>query len=145
MPAKISTTALTQPSEPETVDAWMKTCKHPLKSLVTELRNILLAADQSVGETIAWNAPCFFYTGKLKPFPPKEYKRVLVVFNFYRNDCIRLIFLHGALAKDPKGLLEGDYKDGRRLMQFSNLAEVKSSEKAIQAIIRSLIKAIDKK
>lgn len=136
---------LTQPSEPEAVDAWMKTCKHPLKSLVTELRNIFLAADQSVGETIAWNAPCFFYTGKLNPFPPKEYKRVLVVFNFYRNDCIRLIFLRGALAKDPKGLLEGDYKDGRRLMQFSNLAGVKSSEKAIQAIIRSLIKAIDKK
>ena len=110
-----------KPSQPELVNNFMKKLKHPLKNVAEELRKIILKADKTIGEEIAWNAPTFYYTGKMKPFKPKEYKRFIVGFNFFKKDCIRIIFLRGALANDKTGLLEGDYKDGRRLAFFYNI------------------------
>lgn len=40
-----------------------------------------------------------------------------------------MVFLRGANAKDKNGILEGDYKDDRRLVVFKNLADAKSKEK----------------
>src|SRR5262250_145094 len=79
----------TRPSDPAAVDAFMKGLKHPLASLAAALRRAILAADRTIGEEIKWNAPAFFYTGEMPAFDPKEYRRHLVVFNFYRKDCIR--------------------------------------------------------
>jgi hypothetical protein len=84
--------ALTKPSEPEKVDAYMQGLTHPLAKLVEALRKIILSTDREIGEEIKWNAPTFFYSGEMKPSNPKEYKRYLVVFNLYRKDCIRLVF-----------------------------------------------------
>lgn len=131
-----------KPSQPELVNNFMKKLKHPLKNVAEELRKIILKADKTIGEEIAWNAPTFYYTGKMKPFKPKEYKRFIVGFNFFKKDCIRIIFLRGALANDKTGLLEGDYKDGRRLAFFYNIKEVKQSTKDIQKIIKVLVKKI---
>ncbi|MBK7783115.1 MAG: hypothetical protein IPJ57_01270 [Gemmatimonadetes bacterium] len=64
------------------------------------MRRAILAADARIGEEIKWNAPAFFYTGPMAPFDPKEYRRHLVVFNFYRQDGLRLVFWHGDRAKD---------------------------------------------
>jgi len=41
-----------------------------------------------------------------------------VVFNLFRQDCIRLVFPSGAKVKDSSGLLEGDGADRRRLAMF---------------------------
>ncbi len=65
----------TKPSEPDKVDAYMQKLKHPLAEVVEALRRIILSTDTEVGEEIKWNAPPFFYTGAMKPFNPKEYKR----------------------------------------------------------------------
>ncbi|TND02885.1 MAG: hypothetical protein FD123_4032 [Bacteroidetes bacterium] len=132
--------ATTKQSQPELVDDFMDKLKHPLKDVAEALRKIILSTDKTVGEEIAWNAPCFFYTGKMKPFKPKEYRRYLVGFNLFKKDCIRLIFLRGADVKDKSGLLEGDYADGRRLMLFYSAAEVKEKKKDLQRIIKVLIK-----
>ena len=51
----------------------------------------------------------FSYMGELRPFDPKKYKRHIIVFNFQKKDCIRLVFPSGARVKDNSGLLEGDY------------------------------------
>lgn len=115
-------TFTTEASAPEEVDAYMNQLKHPLHDVAQHLREIFMSADKRVGEKIAWNAPSFFYTGKLKPFNPKEYKRYIVVFNFTKKDCIRLVFLKGALAGNTSGLLEGDYKDGRRIASIHTMA-----------------------
>jgi hypothetical protein len=136
---------LTKASQPEEVDTFMTKLRHPLKDVTESLRRIILAADKSIGEGISWNAPSFFYTGKMKPFKPKEYKRFIIVFNFFKKDCIRLIFLRGAMANDKTGLLQGDYADGRRLAFFHDMKEVKSGEKALQSTIKKLVKIIDKK
>src|SRR3982751_4030459 len=102
---EVKETLSTKTSQPEKVDAFMIKLRHPLKDIAESLRRIILAADKSVGEDIYWNAPSFFFTGKMKPFKPKEYKRFIVVFNFFKKDCIRLIFLRGARVNDKSGLL----------------------------------------
>jgi|HubBroStandDraft_6_1064221.scaffolds.fasta_scaffold1366228_1 hypothetical protein len=137
--------ALTKPSEPEKVDAYMQSLKHPLGKVVEALRKIILSTDREVGEEIKWNAPAFFYSGDMKPFNPKEYKRHLVVFNLHRKDCIRLVFPSGARVNDKSGLLEGDYADGRRLALFFNMGDVKSKQASLQAVIRRWIETLDKK
>lgn len=134
----------TKSSEPEKVSAFLKKLKHPLTKEAQVLRKIILGSSKDIGEEIFWNAPAFFYTGKMKPFKPKEYKRYIVVFNFFKKECIRLIFLRGALAGDKSGLLEGDYADGRRLALFYDLKSIKSSEKTLQKAVKQLVKIIDK-
>jgi hypothetical protein len=134
----------TKTSEPEKVDAYMKKLKHPLKDVVEVLRQIIPSTDKEIGEEIKWNAPTFFYTGKMKPFNPKEYKRYIVVFNLYQKDCIRLVFPSGAGVSDKTGLLQGDYKDGRRLAFFPSLKEVRAHKKALQAVIKRWLTLLDK-
>ena len=138
--AKEGNALLTGISEPDTVDAYMKKLKHPLKPVAEQLRKVILRADKSVGEGIHWNAPCFYFTGKMKPFDAKTYKRYVVGFNFFKQDTLRLIFLRGADVENKKGLLTDDYKDGRRLALFTSVAEVKQHEKEVTRIIKALIK-----
>jgi len=135
----------TKPSEPEKVDEYIRKLNHPLLAVVQALRRIILKADQEIGEEIKWNAPTFFYSGEMKPSNPKEYKRYLVVFNLYQQDCIRLVFPSGAKVKDASGLLEGDYADGRRLAMFHDLKEVKAKEKALQRVIKTWLTLLDRK
>lgn len=142
MATRSSQTELTQISDPAGIDKYMAKLKHPLKDVAEELRQIILSADKTVGEEIAWNAPSFFYTGKMKPFKPKEYKRFIVGFNFFKKDCIRLIFLHADQIKSK--LLEGDYADGRRLALFYDLKEVKANKKELQKIVKALVVQIKK-
>ena len=125
----------TKASEPKKVDAYMSRLKHPLAKVVEDLRQIILGTDEEIGEEIKWNAPTFFYAGKMKPTNPKEYRRYIVVFNLFKQDCIRLVFPSGAKVKDASGLLEGDYADGRRLAMFYSSKDVKSKAKALRAVI----------
>lgn len=133
-----------KPSEPEQVNAYMRKLKHPLADVVAALRQIILETDSDIGEEIKWNAPAFFYTGEMKPFKPKEFKRHLIVFNLYQQDCIRLVFWGGARADDASGFLEGDYADGRRLALFHNMQEVQSNKKRLQKIVKQQLKLLDK-
>jgi hypothetical protein len=135
---------LTKPSEPDQVDAYMNNLKHPLAGVVKALREIILKTDPEIGEEIKWNAPAFFYTGELPPFNPKEYKRHIVIFNFYKQDCIRLVFPSGARVKDKSGLLEGDYPDGRRLALFHNMKEVESRKAILQRLVKQWLATLDK-
>ena len=135
----------TKASEPEKVDAYMKKLKHPLSNVVETLRKAILTTDSEIGEEIKWNAPTFFYAGEMKPSDPKKYKRYIVVFNLHQKDCIRLVFPSGAKIEDSSGLLEGDYKDGRRLAFFHDMKEVKSKQKVLQGAIQKWLKLLDKK
>jgi hypothetical protein len=142
MPKKAVLT--TKPSEPEAVDAYMQKLKHPMAAVLEALRQVILKADPSIGEEIKWNAPTFFYSGEMKPFNPKEYKRYLVVSNIFKSDCIRLVFWGGDRAKDTTGFLEGEYADGRRLASFYSLADVKKKKKVLQAVLREQLRTMEK-
>lgn len=131
-------------SEPEIVDDFLKKLRHPLKPVAEYLRAVILSADKSIGEGIYWNAPTFYFTGKMKAFEAKEYRRYIVGFNFYKQDTLRLIFLRGADASDPKSLLTGDFKDKRKIVLFQNIEQVKKAEPHLIKIIKDLIRKIDK-
>ncbi len=131
-------------SEPEKVDEFMDNLKYPLSDLVKYLRELVLSTDKHIGEGIFWNAPTFYFTGTMKPFDPKEYKRYIVGFNLFQKDCVRLIFLRGASVNDSSGLLEGNYNDGRRIALFRSIEETKSKEKDLKKILKLLVKSVDK-
>jgi len=132
----------TKPSDPDAVNTYMASLKHPGKNVLEALRQIILQADPAIGEEIKWNAPTFFYTGALPPSDPKEYKRVLVVSNVFKKDCIRLVFWGGGQVKDTSGLLTGDYADGRRLATFADLAEVRSKHQALTHVLKQQLKLL---
>ena len=134
----------TKPSAPDSVNAYMKNLLHPLKNEAEALRQIILSAGKNVGEEIAWNAPSFFYTGPMKPFNPKEYKRFIVGFNFFKKDCVRLIFLRGAQLQDTSGLLQGSYADGRRLALFYSMEQVTSNGKTLRQLVKKSLQLLDK-
>lgn len=131
-------------SAPEEVNEYMKTVQHPMVDVIEALRKIILSVDKEVGEEIKWNAPTFFYTGKMAPFNPKEYKRYILVFNLYQKKCIRLVFPSGAKINDTSGLLEGDYADGRRLAMFYGLDDVKAKEKRLKAAVKKWLQLLEK-
>jgi len=131
-------------SETNKVNEYMQNLKHPLVKVIEVLREIILNTDKEIGEEIKWNASTFFYMGEMKPFNPKEYKRYIVVFNLFKKDCIRLVFPGGAKVNDTSGLLEGDYKDGRRLAMFYDVEDAKSKEKTLQKVIKKWLKLLDK-
>ena len=114
-----------------------------LAEIVETIRQIILDADTQVGEHIKWNNPCFYYTGEMPPFDPKEYKREIAVFNLFKGR-IMLVFPSGAKVNDTTGLLEGDYKDGRRTITFKDLTDVNTRKQALTQVIKDWIKLVDK-
>ncbi len=126
-------------SEPEKVAAYLKKMNHPLMEMVQLLRKIILSTDEKIGEGIYWNAPTFYYTGEMKAFDPKEYKRYIVGFVFNKVEVIRMVFLKGENASDPSGILEGSYKDGRRLAVFSSIDDINNKEQVLKEIIKELV------
>ena len=114
-----------------------------LGKIIQALRKIILSTDKEIGERIKWNNPSFYYTGEMKPFDPKEYKREIIVFNLYKGR-IMLVFPSGAKVNDKSGLLQGEYKDGRRITIFKNMEEVRAKEKLLQTAIKKWLKLVDK-
>jgi hypothetical protein len=130
-------------SDEEQVTQNIKKLDPAFGKIIDTIRKIILSADPSVGERIKWSNPSFYYTGEMKPFDPKEYKREIVVFNLFKEK-IMLVFPSGAKVKDTSGLLTGDYKDGRRIVVLKDMADVRVKEKALQKIIKEWLKLVDK-
>ena len=110
------------------VDAWFDRYENPLKDLVQEVRNTILAIDERVGEVIKWQAPTFVYRGNIASFFPKAKKHVTLIFH------------QGAVIDDPLGLLEGD-GDTSRSAKFTSSADLAAKRPALEAVIRGWIAA----
>src|SRR6476659_7828215 len=130
-------------TDSEEVSEHIKKLEPAVGKIVQTLREIILSTNKEIGERIKWNNPSFYYTGEMKPFDPKEYKREIIVFNLFKGR-IMLVFPSGAKVKDSSGLLEGDYKDGRRITIFKDMDDVRSKEKALQKVIKGWLKLVDK-
>jgi hypothetical protein len=130
-------------SDKELVTAHIKKLDPSHGKIIEYLRQIILKTDKEIGERIKWNNPSFYYTGEMKPFDPKEYKREIIVFNLFKGRTM-LVFPSGAKVNDTSGLLEGDYKDGRRITIFKDMKDVKSKEKQLQAVIKKWLSLVDK-
>jgi len=130
-------------TDQEQVSQHIKKLEAKLAEAVGALRQIILSTDKEIGERIKWNNPSFYYTGEMKESDPKEYKRDMIVMNLFKGRMM-LVFPSGAKVNDKSGLLEGDYKDGRRIVIFKDLADIKEKQKALQKIIKDWLKLIDK-
>lgn len=130
-------------NDPVSVTSYIQKLDPAFAKLIQVVRKLILDTDPSIGEQIKWNSPSFFYTGEMKPFNPKEYKRDIAVMNL-RNGKILLVFPTGAAVQDKTGLLEGDYADGRRMVSFKDLNDVKSRGKDLQKVIRQWISQVDR-
>jgi Domain of unknown function (DU1801) len=113
-----------------------------LAEIIEAIRQIILGTDKIIEEQIKWNSPSFFYSGEMKPFDPKEYKRDLAVLNIRKE--IMLVFPTGASIEDTTGVLQGEYTDGRRLVYFKDLSDVKMKKDSLQQVIKAWIELVDK-
>jgi hypothetical protein len=130
-------------TDTEHVTAHIKKLDPAFGKIIQAIRQIILSTDKEIGERIRWNNPSFFYTGEMRPFDPKEYKRDIVVFNLYKGR-VMLVFPSGAKVNDKSGLLEGDYKDGRRITIFKDMKDLKSKEKLLQVVIKKWLTLVEK-
>src|SRR6478735_7009968 len=121
-------------TDSEQVTEHIKKLDKSIATTVEALRQIILNSDKEIGERIKWNNPSFYYTGEMNPFDPKEYKREIIVFNLFKNR-IMLVFPSGAKVNDKSGLLQGEYKDGRRITIFKDMEDVRSKENLLQTVI----------
>jgi hypothetical protein len=126
----------------EAVSAYVAQLDETVGPIVEKLRQIVLSTDPEISEEIKWNAPSFYYTGEIKPFDPKEYKRHIIVMNLHKR--IMLVFPSGAKINNADGLLTGDYADGRRLITITDMSDVLQKEQALRAVIKDWISKVEK-
>ena len=112
-------------------------------AIVQYVRQVILSADKEIGEQIKWNSPSFYYTGNMKEFNPKEYRRDIVVMNLHKGRVL-LIFPTGAKIDDKPGLLEGDFKDGRRMVTIKDLEDAKEKEGRMKEVIKDWLEKVEK-
>jgi hypothetical protein len=108
------------------VDAWFERYDNPLKDLVRQVREVILASDPRVSEVIKWQAPTFVYKGNIASFFPKAKKHVTLMFH------------QGASIDDPSGLLEGD-GDTSRSAKFTSAEDLASKRVALESVIAAWI------
>ncbi len=130
-------------SDQDQVTQHIKRLEPEVAKIIETLRQIILSTDKEISEHIKWNNPSFYYSGEMAEFDPKEYKRDLIVMNLHKGR-IMLVFPSGAKVKNPLSILEGDFKDTRKIAVFKDLADVKAREDDLRKVIREWLKLIDK-
>jgi hypothetical protein len=116
------------------VEAFFKSLKHPSKSALLELREIILAADAAIAEGIKWNVPSFRTTEYFATLHPRA------------KDGIQVILHLGAKARgksargvgDPTGMLEWASPD-RAFARFQDRDDVRSRRTEFQKLVRQWI------
>jgi uncharacterized protein YdhG (YjbR/CyaY superfamily) len=106
------------------VDAWFKTYENPKKDVVLHIREIVLAADPRIEESIKWQAPTFAYKGNLASFYPKSKEHASLMFHL------------GAKIPGKYPRLEGT-GDTSRVMKIATVAEANKARPEIERIVRA--------
>jgi len=92
-----------------------------------KLRGILL--DCGLEEELKWGKPCYALNGNN-----------VVLIHGFKNYCA-LLFMKGALLKDPKGILvqQTENVQAARQIRFMNLREIMELEAVIKAYVKEAI------
>jgi hypothetical protein len=109
------------------VDRWFEQADRPLDATMRRARDIILAADGRVTESIKWKTPTFAFRGNIASFTPSKH---LLSIMFHRGSEIP--------GRHPR--LEGD---GRlvRTMRFSSLDELEAGRADLEAAVRAWCEA----
>lgn len=130
-------------SNKEHVDKYIQNLDKSFSEIVEKVRQVILDANEEIGEQIKWNSPSFYYTGEMKAFDAKEYKRDILVMNLRKNKIL-LIFPTGVIIEDTTGILEGNYTDGRRVVSINDMNEADTKATALQTVIKQWLTLVDK-
>lgn len=132
------------PTPAEQVNSYIAKMEVETAQTMQAIREAILETDNEIGEHIKWNSPAFYYTGEMKEFDAKEYKRDLVVYNLRKNGDVMLVFPTGSTINDINGILEGNYTDGRRMVTIKNKADLEAKKQALQTVIKQWLSLIEK-
>ena len=108
------------------VDSWMDKYDNPMKPVVQRVREVIMAADERMEETIKWQAPTFVYKGNLASFFPNAKAHSTLMFHT------------GVEIPGDFPSLEGDGQKGRT-MKFANLDDVEARKSELEAIVAAWI------
>ncbi len=114
-----------------------------IQPAIEYLRQVMLSIDKEISEHIKWNSPSFYYAGEMKESDPKEYQRDILVMNL-RNNKIMCVLPTGMKIKVNTEILEGSYTDGRRIINFINIDDIKQKEAKLRAAIKEWLTLIEK-
>lgn len=114
-----------------------------IQPAVEYLRQVMLSINKEIGEHIKWNSPAFYYSGEMQEFSAKEYKRDILVMNL-RKDKIMCVLPTGMSIKKNTDILEGDYTDGRRMIHFTDLQDIKKKEPQLKKAIKEWLSLVEK-
>lgn len=63
------------------VDTFVSELGHPLAAAIDSVRDIVLAVDARIVETIKWKSPTFVFEGNIASIDPRSKKQVSVLFH----------------------------------------------------------------
>lgn len=105
------------------VEAWLVERDHPLDAALRLARQIILASDDRITETIKWKTPTFEFKGNIVSVQPSK-------------NLVSLMFHRGAEIPGDLPQLEGDGKLVR-MMRFADLDEVDARRDELEAVIQA--------
>lgn len=108
------------------VNTYLEEKAHPMTAEIQKVREIILATDPRVEETIKWSSPTFLYKGNIASFFMNAKK------------FVSLMFHKGALLPNSSGLLTGDAKEGRTA-RFTDMEDIEAKKEALESVIREWI------
>ncbi len=109
------------------VDEFLLKSDHPRIAEMQKVREVILATDPRIGETIKWSSPTFVYKGNMASFFMNAKK------------FVSLMFHHGASMSDRTGLLQGEGKQGRTV-RFDDLKDIERKSERLQELVREWIR-----
>jgi hypothetical protein len=105
------------------VDDWFEKKGHPLEEAMQRVRDLALAADPRITETIKWSTPTFSYKGNIFSFNPAK-------------RFVSLLFHTGASIPGDHPALEGE-GESVRVMRFADLEAVEAGAAALTRVIKA--------
>jgi hypothetical protein len=95
-----------------------------MEPVVERTRDIILGADDRIGEVIKWSTPTFVYKGNLASFQPRAKRFVSILFH------------EGASIPGEHPLLEGG-GDHARYARIADEGELETRRPELEAIVRA--------
>jgi hypothetical protein len=107
------------------VDAWFEDRRPPQEPAMQRVREIILAVDPRIEESIKWQTPTFSFRGNIVSFNPAK-------------QFVSLLFHRGGEIPGDHPRLEGEGPLAK-VMRFGSVEEVDAGRADLEAVIRAWI------
>ena len=105
------------------VTEWFDEKQHPLEEAMQAVREIALAADPRIEESIKWSTPTYVWKGNIFSFNPAK-------------KLISLLFHTGAKIPGDHPGLEGEGETAR-VMRFADVVDVQARSGELTAVLQA--------